>query len=75
VVLLLVPAPCFSFTSFLLQRKSLIALEKEEEEERNKTIESLKTALRTKPMRQLSSFPCFIALVIAFDLYSLAEEF
>ncbi|NWY27402.1 DAAM2 protein, partial [Pheucticus melanocephalus] len=33
-------------------RKSLIALEKEDEEERNKTIESLKTALRTKPMRQ-----------------------
>lgn len=34
-----------------MQRKSLIALEKEDEEERNKTIESLKTALRTKPMR------------------------
>lgn len=39
----------------LLQRKSLIALEKEDEEERNKTIESLKTALRTKPMRQFPS--------------------
>ncbi|NWT22151.1 DAAM2 protein, partial [Cardinalis cardinalis] len=39
-------------------RKSLIALEKEDEEERNKTIESLKTALRTKPMRQfLFPFP------------------
>ncbi|NWH73243.1 DAAM2 protein, partial [Piaya cayana] len=37
-------------------RKSLIALEKEDEEERNKTIESLKTALRTKPMRQFPSF-------------------
>jgi len=37
------------------QRKSLIALEKEDEEERNKTIESLKTALRTKPMRQFPS--------------------
>ncbi|NWW82578.1 DAAM2 protein, partial [Climacteris rufus] len=36
-------------------RKSLIALEKEDEEERNKTIESLKTALRTKPMRQFPS--------------------
>ncbi len=35
----------------LLQRKTLLALEKEEEEERNKTIESLKTALRTQPMR------------------------
>uniref|UniRef100_A0A672PE48 Dishevelled associated activator of morphosis 1 n=1 Tax=Sinocyclocheilus grahami TaxID=75366 RepID=A0A672PE48_SINGR len=32
-------------------RKSLLALEKEDEEERNKTIESLKTALRTQPMR------------------------
>ncbi|NXM52043.1 DAAM1 protein, partial [Illadopsis cleaveri] len=41
-------------------RKSLIALEKEDEEERNKTIESLKTALRTKPMRQ---FP-FLALLL-----------
>ncbi|NWX18213.1 DAAM1 protein, partial [Aegotheles bennettii] len=38
-------------------RKSLIALEKEDEEERNKTIESLKTALRTKPMRQFPSIP------------------
>lgn len=34
-----------------LQRKILLALEKEDEEERNKTIESLKTALRTQPMR------------------------
>ncbi|NXJ13409.1 DAAM2 protein, partial [Odontophorus gujanensis] len=50
-------------------RKSLIALEKEDEEERNKTIESLKTALRTKPMRQCCSFPCFIALIIACDLF------
>ena len=33
------------------QRKTLLALEKEDEEERNKTIESLKTALRTQPMR------------------------
>ncbi|CAB1331125.1 unnamed protein product, partial [Coregonus sp. 'balchen'] len=31
-------------------RKTLIALEMEDEEERNKTIESLKTALRTQPM-------------------------
>ncbi|KAJ6658027.1 hypothetical protein lerEdw1_001686, partial [Lerista edwardsae] len=38
-------------------RKSLIALEKEDEEERNKTIESLKTALRTKPMRQTTGPP------------------
>ncbi|XP_048456076.1 disheveled-associated activator of morphogenesis 1 [Rhincodon typus] len=37
-------------------RKSLIALEKEDEEERNKTIESLKTALRTQPMRFVTRF-------------------
>ncbi|XP_060127190.1 disheveled-associated activator of morphogenesis 1 isoform X2 [Zootoca vivipara] len=37
-------------------RKSLIALEKEDEEERSKTIESLKTALRTKPMRFVTRF-------------------
>lgn len=39
--------------AFTLQRKTLLALEKEEEEERNKTIESLKTALRTQPMRSV----------------------
>ncbi|XP_007473025.1 disheveled-associated activator of morphogenesis 1 isoform X1 [Monodelphis domestica] len=37
-------------------RKSLLVLEKEEEEERSKTIESLKTALRTKPMRFVTRF-------------------
>ncbi|KAK7133206.1 hypothetical protein R3I94_015168 [Phoxinus phoxinus] len=37
-------------------RKTLLALEKEEEEERNKTIESLKTALRTQPMRFVTRF-------------------
>uniref|UniRef100_A0A8C5VE75 Dishevelled associated activator of morphogenesis 1 n=1 Tax=Microcebus murinus TaxID=30608 RepID=A0A8C5VE75_MICMU len=37
-------------------RKSLLALEKEEEEERSKTTESLKTALRTKPMRFVTRF-------------------
>uniref|UniRef100_A0A8C1I7T8 Dishevelled associated activator of morphogenesis 1a n=1 Tax=Cyprinus carpio TaxID=7962 RepID=A0A8C1I7T8_CYPCA len=36
--------------------KSLLALEKEDEEERNKTIESLKTALRTQPMRFVTRF-------------------
>lgn len=41
---------------FILQRKTLLALEKEEEEERNKTIESLKTALRTQPMRSSMFF-------------------
>uniref|UniRef100_A0A8C7MBH4 Dishevelled associated activator of morphosis 1 n=1 Tax=Oncorhynchus kisutch TaxID=8019 RepID=A0A8C7MBH4_ONCKI len=35
---------------------TLIALEKEDEEERNKTIESLKTALRTQPMRFVTRF-------------------
>lgn len=43
----------FLSSSFIpFQRKSLLALEKEDEDERNKTIESLKTALRTQPMRQ-----------------------
>ncbi|XP_064195540.1 disheveled-associated activator of morphogenesis 1-like isoform X4 [Anguilla rostrata] len=37
-------------------RKSLLAMEKEDEEERNKTIESLKTALRTQPMRFVTRF-------------------
>uniref|UniRef100_A0A7N6BHU7 Dishevelled associated activator of morphogenesis 1b n=1 Tax=Anabas testudineus TaxID=64144 RepID=A0A7N6BHU7_ANATE len=37
-------------------RKTLLALEKEDEEERNKTIESLKTALRTQPMRFVIRF-------------------
>ncbi|KAG1964268.1 disheveled-associated activator of morphogenesis 1b isoform X2 [Pimephales promelas] len=37
-------------------RKTLLALEMEEEEERNKTIESLKTALRTQPMRFVTRF-------------------
>uniref|UniRef100_A0A3P8XJI4 Dishevelled associated activator of morphogenesis 1b n=1 Tax=Esox lucius TaxID=8010 RepID=A0A3P8XJI4_ESOLU len=37
-------------------RKTLIALEMEDEEERNKTIEGLKTALRTQPMRFVTRF-------------------
>uniref|UniRef100_A0A672QK26 Dishevelled associated activator of morphosis 1 n=1 Tax=Sinocyclocheilus grahami TaxID=75366 RepID=A0A672QK26_SINGR len=37
-------------------RKSLLTLEKEDEEERSKTIESLKTALRTQPMRFVTRF-------------------
>ncbi|KAJ7400231.1 disheveled-associated activator of morphogenesis 1 [Pitangus sulphuratus] len=45
-------------------RKSLIALEKEDEEERNKTIESLKTALRTKPMRQFPSLSWLLSLFV-----------
>ncbi|KAK3541983.1 hypothetical protein QTP86_009221 [Hemibagrus guttatus] len=46
----------FSKFAFTPQRKTLLALEKEEEEERNKTIESLKTALRTQPMRFVTRF-------------------
>lgn len=41
----------YDVQSFVEQRKTLLALEKEDEEERNKTIENLKTALRTQPMR------------------------
>uniref|UniRef100_A0A3P9JWG2 Dishevelled associated activator of morphogenesis 1b n=1 Tax=Oryzias latipes TaxID=8090 RepID=A0A3P9JWG2_ORYLA len=37
-------------------RITLLALEKEEEEDRNKTIENLKTALRTQPMRFVTRF-------------------
>uniref|UniRef100_A0AAR2KI25 Dishevelled associated activator of morphogenesis 1b n=1 Tax=Pygocentrus nattereri TaxID=42514 RepID=A0AAR2KI25_PYGNA len=37
-------------------RKTVLALEREDEEERNKTIESLKTALRTQPMRFVTRF-------------------
>uniref|UniRef100_A0A8C9U7H0 Dishevelled associated activator of morphogenesis 1b n=1 Tax=Scleropages formosus TaxID=113540 RepID=A0A8C9U7H0_SCLFO len=37
-------------------QKTLLALEKEDEEERNKTIESLKTALRTQPMSFVTRF-------------------
>lgn len=42
--------------SSMAARKTLLALENEEEEERNKTIESLKTALRTQPMRFVTRF-------------------
>ncbi|KAI4895588.1 hypothetical protein NFI96_000899 [Prochilodus magdalenae] len=37
-------------------RSTVLALDKEDEEERNKTIESLKTALRTQPMRFVTRF-------------------
>ncbi|XP_051908014.1 disheveled-associated activator of morphogenesis 1-like isoform X2 [Hippocampus zosterae] len=37
-------------------RKTLAALEEEDEQERNKSIESLKTALRTQPMRFVTRF-------------------
>ncbi|XP_018418271.1 PREDICTED: disheveled-associated activator of morphogenesis 1 isoform X2 [Nanorana parkeri] len=40
----------------LAARRTLLAMEKEDEYERNKTIESLKTALRTKPMRFVTRF-------------------
>uniref|UniRef100_A0A8C6SJ90 Dishevelled associated activator of morphogenesis 1b n=1 Tax=Neogobius melanostomus TaxID=47308 RepID=A0A8C6SJ90_9GOBI len=42
--------------NLMAARKTLLALEKEDEEERNKTIESLKTALRTQPMRFVTRF-------------------
>uniref|UniRef100_A0A8C9V2Y7 Dishevelled associated activator of morphogenesis 1b n=1 Tax=Scleropages formosus TaxID=113540 RepID=A0A8C9V2Y7_SCLFO len=42
--------------SSMAARKTLLALEKEDEEERNKTIESLKTALRTQPMSFVTRF-------------------
>ncbi|KFO85170.1 Disheveled-associated activator of morphogenesis 1, partial [Buceros rhinoceros silvestris] len=61
-------------------RKTLIALEKEDEEERNKTIESLKTALRTKPMRQfvtrfidLDGLSCILNFLKSMD-YETAES-
>lgn len=47
---------CINIVYFFDKRKTLLALEKEDEEERNKTIESLKTALRTQPMRWPKSF-------------------
>ncbi|KAF5898715.1 disheveled-associated activator of morphogenesis 1-like isoform X1, partial [Clarias magur] len=37
-------------------RKTFVALEKEDEEERNKSIEGLKTALRTQPMSFVTRF-------------------
>uniref|UniRef100_A0A3B3UE92 Dishevelled associated activator of morphogenesis 1b n=1 Tax=Poecilia latipinna TaxID=48699 RepID=A0A3B3UE92_9TELE len=42
--------------NLMAARKTLLALEKEDEEERNKTIESLKTALRTQPMSFVTRF-------------------
>lgn len=42
--------------NLMAARTTLLALEKEDEEERNKTIESLKTALRTQPMRFVTRF-------------------
>uniref|UniRef100_A0A3Q3AYT7 Dishevelled associated activator of morphogenesis 1b n=1 Tax=Kryptolebias marmoratus TaxID=37003 RepID=A0A3Q3AYT7_KRYMA len=48
---------CVDFTlQRLNSQKTLLALEKEDGEERNKTIESLKTALRTQPMRFVTRF-------------------
>ncbi|XP_078262736.1 disheveled-associated activator of morphogenesis 1 isoform X2 [Rhinoraja longicauda] len=60
-------------------RKSLLALEKEDEEERNKTIESLKTALRTQPMRFVTRFidldglTCILNFLISMD-YETSES-
>ncbi|XP_053553284.1 disheveled-associated activator of morphogenesis 1 isoform X2 [Bombina bombina] len=42
--------------NLMAARRTLLAMEKEDEDERSKTIESLKTALRTKPMRFVTRF-------------------
>ncbi|XP_061668597.1 disheveled-associated activator of morphogenesis 1-like isoform X2 [Syngnathoides biaculeatus] len=42
--------------NLMAARKTLLALENVDEEERNKTIENLKTALRTQPMRFVTRF-------------------
>ncbi|XP_069494990.1 disheveled-associated activator of morphogenesis 1 isoform X1 [Ambystoma mexicanum] len=63
----------------MASRKTLLALEKEDEEERNKTIESLKTALRTKPMRFVTRFmdldglPCILNFLQSMD-YETSES-
>ncbi|OCT68513.1 disheveled-associated activator of morphogenesis 1-A isoform X1 [Xenopus laevis] len=60
-------------------RRTLFAMDKEDEEERNKTIESLKTALRTKPMRFVTRFidldglTCILNFLKSMD-YEIAES-
>ncbi|KAM5129276.1 disheveled-associated activator of morphogenesis 1 isoform 1-T3 [Mantella aurantiaca] len=60
-------------------RRTLLAMEKEDEYERNKTIESLKTALRTKPMRFVTRFiemdglTCILNFLKSMD-YEIAES-
>ncbi|KAG8449392.1 hypothetical protein GDO86_016153 [Hymenochirus boettgeri] len=60
-------------------RRTLFAMEKEDEDERNKTIESLKTALRTKPMRFVTRFidldglTCILNFLKSMD-YEIAES-
>ncbi|MEE6494065.1 hypothetical protein FKM82_017011 [Ascaphus truei] len=65
--------------NLMAARRTLLALEKEEEDERNKTIESLKTALRTKPMRFVTRFidldglTCILNFLKSMD-YDIAES-
>ncbi|XP_044128146.1 disheveled-associated activator of morphogenesis 1 [Bufo gargarizans] len=60
-------------------RRTLLAMEKEDEEERNKSVESLKTALRTKPMRFVTRFiemdglTCILNFLKTMD-YEIAES-
>ncbi|XP_072284679.1 disheveled-associated activator of morphogenesis 1 isoform X1 [Pyxicephalus adspersus] len=60
-------------------RRTLLAMDKEDEYERNKTIESLKTALRTKPMRfvtrfiELDGLTCILNFLKNMD-YEIAES-
>uniref|UniRef100_A0A6I8S028 Dishevelled-associated activator of morphogenesis 1 n=1 Tax=Xenopus tropicalis TaxID=8364 RepID=A0A6I8S028_XENTR len=63
----------------LAARRTLFAMDKEDEDERNKTIESLKTALRTKPMRFVTRFidldglTCILNFLKCMD-YEIAES-
>ncbi|XP_040267237.1 disheveled-associated activator of morphogenesis 1 isoform X2 [Bufo bufo] len=60
-------------------RRTLLAMDKEDEEERNKSVESLKTALRTKPMRFVTRFiemdglTCILNFLKTMD-YEIAES-
>ncbi|KAM9294637.1 disheveled-associated activator of morphogenesis 1 [Gastrophryne carolinensis] len=60
-------------------RRTLLAMEKEDEDERNKTVESLKTALRTQPMRFVTRFiemdglTCILNFLKCMD-YEIAES-
>ncbi|KAM8921694.1 disheveled-associated activator of morphogenesis 1 isoform 3-T3 [Pelodytes ibericus] len=65
--------------NLMAARRTLLAMEKEDEDERNKTIESLKTALRTKPMRFVTRFidldglTCILNFLKSMD-YDIAES-
>ncbi|XP_053331509.1 disheveled-associated activator of morphogenesis 1 isoform X2 [Spea bombifrons] len=65
--------------NLMAARRTLLAMEKEDEDERSKTIESLKTALRTKPMRFVTRFidldglTCILNFLKSMD-YEIAES-